>query len=151
MSRIAAFFRWLGTPIRATRALFPFTHEGRQTLIYLMCAFSAPMLTILTLYILDATERHQQWPIFADVARIVAYSQLIITCAFGMFVAFRSLSLGSKEGLLSLTSKDSPESAVRAAETVKQEVNQAAEKAVEAVVAKTEAPAPDAGLPESLR
>jgi hypothetical protein len=151
IDRIVAFFHWLGTPIRAFRALFPFTHEGRQTLIYLMCAFSAPILTLMTLYILDATERHQQWAIFADVARIVAYSLLIITCAFGMFVAFRSLSLGSKEGLLNLTSKDSPDTAVQAAKAVEKEVTEAAQIAVEKVEAKAENGTPDAGLPEGLR
>lgn len=156
--KVAAFFRWLGTPIRAFHALFPFTHEGRQTLIYLMCAFSAPVLTAVTIYILDTTERHAQWDTFAEVARIVAYSLLIITCAFGMFVAFRSLSLGSKDGLLNLSGKDdrrSPDPEVKAAEQVEKNVTVAAAEAVEQVKAQAAsqdiAKGDDAGLPEALR
>lgn len=130
IAKTAAFFHWLGTPIRATRALFPFTHDGRQTLIYLMCAFSAPVLTSLVIYILDAAEQHGQWTIYAQVARIVSYSLLIVCCAYAMFVAFRSLSLGGKEGLLSLTSKDSPSDPVKAAVKVAEQVKHKADVAV---------------------
>lgn len=134
IQRFAAFLRWLGTPIRAFRGLFPFTHEGRQTLIYLMCAFSAPILTLLVLHILNRTEAAGQWPIFAETARLVAYSLLIIVCAFAMFVAFRSLQLGGKDGLLNLTGKDS--APVEAAKEVKREVEAAATEAVAKVEAK---------------
>jgi hypothetical protein len=130
MNRAAAFFRWLGTPIRAVRGLFPFTHDGRQTLIYLMCAFSAPILTLVVIYILDAAERHEQWKIYAEVARIVAYSLLIVCCAYAMFVAFRSLSLAGKEGLLNINAKDSPADPVKAAVKVAEEVKHKADVAV---------------------
>lgn len=106
MIRLAAFFRWLGTPIRAARALFPFTYDGRQTLIYLMCAFSAPVLTVAVMHILETMAGAGQWNGYREISRLVAYSLLIAVCAFSMFVAFRSLSLGSKDGLLNLSSKE---------------------------------------------
>ncbi len=153
--RIASFFSWLGTPIRAVRALFPYTYDGRQTLIYLMCAFSAPVLTLLVLHIMETMATAQQWGAYREIARLVAYSLLISVCAFSMFVAFRSLSLGGKEGLLNLTSKDSPPDPVEAANQVKTDVTQAAAAAVERVAAATAPvpepapmPAPEADLPD---
>jgi type VI protein secretion system component VasK len=146
LKRVASFFHWLGAPIRAIRALFPFTYDGRQTLIYLMCAFSAPVLTLLVMHILDELAGAQQWPAYREISRIVAYSLLISVCAFSMFVAFRSLSLGSKDGLLNLSGKEEQRSQVdpviAAAKEVKAEVNQAAAEAVEKVEAKVAADAP---------
>ena len=150
LERANAFFRWLGTPIRATRALFPFTQEGRQTLIYLMCAFSAPILTLVVIHILNVAEAHGQWSIYAQTARVVSYSLLIVCSAYAMFVAFRTLVLGGKEGLLNLTSKESQPDPVQAAKAVETEVKEAAAKAVEKVEAAAPV-APDAGLPEALR
>lgn len=143
MAWMKNLLHYLGTPIRAFRGLFPFTHEGRQTLIYLMCAFSAPVLTLVTIWILDTTGRNLQWGIFAKVAMVVAYSLLIITCAFGMFVAFRSLQLGGKDGLLSLTSKDNPDAPVAAARKVAEEVKATADEVVEEVAAQAGEPAED--------
>lgn len=143
MDWIKATLHYLGTPVRAVRALFPFSYEGRQTLIYLMCAFSAPILTLLVVYILNVTEAAGQWAIYAETARLVAYSLLIITCAFAMFVAFRSLQLGGKDGLLSLTSKESPDAPVAAARKVAEEVKATADEAVEQVAARAGEPAED--------
>lgn len=136
MARLAALFRWLGTPICATRALFPFTYDGRQTLIYLMCALSAPVLTTAVLALADVAADHGQWPEHRELSRLMGYSLLITSCAFSMFVAFRSLSLGGKDGLLNLSSKDNPDP-VKAAEAVKTEVNKAAQETVDRVVEAT--------------
>jgi hypothetical protein len=151
VTRAAAFFRWLGTPIRATRALFPFTHDGRQTLIYLMCACSAPVLTFVALRILDVTEANGQWTIFAATARMIGYSLLISVCSFAMFVAFRSLSLGGKDGLLNLTSKETPDTAVQAARAVEHDVVQAATEAVAKVEEKAAETKPAEPLPDYAR
>lgn len=146
----ASFFHWLGTPVRAARALFPFTYDGRQTLIYLMCAFSAPILSLMVLHIMDVLAANDQWPAYREVSRLVAYSLLISVCAFSMFVAFKSLSLGSKDGLLSLSGKEDREREVQAAKQVESEVKQAAAEAV--VKVEERAAAPDtAGLPPELR
>lgn len=136
---IGRFFHWLGTPIRATRALFPFTYDGRQTLIYLMCAGSAPVLTLAVMHILEVLAAAEQWNGYREISRIVGYALLISVCAFSMFVAFRSLSLGGKDGLLNLSSKDSPPppDPVQAARAVESDVREAAAAAVEKVEAIT--------------
>jgi hypothetical protein len=161
LKRAASFFHWLGAPIRAIRGLFPFTYNGRQTLIYLMCALSAPILSLMVIWILETLAGASQWRVYHQVSMIVAYSLLISVCAFSMFVAFRSLSLGSKDGLLNLSSKEEQHSqvdpAVAAAKEVKAEVNQAAAEAVEKVEAKVAAeapivpPAPAEPLPDYAR
>lgn len=97
MKRVAAFMRWLGTPIRAARALFPFQHEGRQTLIYLVFAGAGPALTLIALHVLEQTEAARQWDIYAAMARILGWSLLIIVCGLGMFVSIRAIKLG-KDG-----------------------------------------------------
>ena len=97
MSRIAAFFRWLASPIRAARTLFPFSHEGRQTLIYLVFAGAGPALTLVAIDILDTSEGAGQWGIYAAMARILGWSLLIIVCGLGMFVSIRAIKLG-KDG-----------------------------------------------------
>lgn len=153
----AAFFHWLGTPIRAIRGLFPFTYDGRQTLIYLMCAGSAPILTLAVMHILETMAANGQWAAYREISRIVTYSLLISVCAFSMFVAFRSLSLGSKDGLLNLSSKDAPPDPVTAAKAVEADVKEAAATAVEKVQAAAAPatpppePAPEPDLPEYAR
>lgn len=147
MKHAARFFTWLGTPIRAGRALFPFTYEGRQTLIYLMCALTAPILTLTVIWMLDTLAGHKEWDTYSEIAKIVAYSLLISVCAFSMFVAFRSLSLGSKDGLLNLSGKDSQPpppspSPVAAAQAVADKVTQGAQAAVAAVAVETAAANP---------
>jgi hypothetical protein len=89
--------RWLATPFRAARALFPFTHEGRQTLVYLVFAGAGPALTLVALQVLDQTEAAKQWGIYASMARILGWSLLIIVCGLGMFVSIRAIKLG-KDG-----------------------------------------------------
>jgi hypothetical protein len=144
MEKVAAFFRWLGTPIRAIRGLFPFTYDGRQTLIYLMCALSAPVLTLAVMYLTEKAADANQWPEHRELARIVAYSLLVSVCAFSMFVAFRTLSLGSKDGLLNLSSKDTPPpDPVLAAKHIEDKVATAAKEAVADVAVAAAQPAPN--------
>ncbi len=151
LERVASFFSWLGKPVRAIRGLFPFSHDGRQTLIYLMCAFSAPVLTLLVMHILETLAGSAQWLAYREVARLVTYALLISVCAFSMFVAFKSLSLGGKDGLLNLNSKDNTDPpAVKAAEQVEQKVTAAAAKAVEEVKDQIAEPS-DAGLPDAIK
>lgn len=91
------FFRWLGTPIRATRALFPFTHEGRQTLIYLVFAGSGPALTALVLWIMREALARRLFGVFGNMAWLVGWSLFVIVCGLGMFVSIRAIKLG-KDG-----------------------------------------------------
>ena len=127
MSRIAAFFRWLGTPFRSIRGWVPFTHDGRQTLIYLIFAGAGPALTLVGLHILEQTEGAGQWGIYATQARIFGWSLFVIVAGLGMFVSIRSFKIG-KEGL-DFTGKDTPDP-VAAAQKVASEVTHKAKEAV---------------------
>lgn len=100
----AAFFRWLGHPFRALRGLFPFTHDGRQTLIYLIFSGAGPALCLIGLYVLSRTEIAGQWPIYAEMARIFGWSLFVIVSGLGMFVSIRAIKIG-KDGL-DFSSKD---------------------------------------------
>lgn len=129
MKRVAAFFHWLGTPIRATRTLFPFTHEGRQTLIYLIFAGSGPILTLVGLRILNQTEAASQWGIYASQARIFGWSLFVIVSGLGMFVSIRAFKIG-KDGFEFSSKEEAIEAARKVAEGVKTEAdNQVAEVA----------------------
>lgn len=94
MIRAAGFFRWLGHPFRAARALFPFTRDGRQTLIYLMAAFCAPVLTALVWWAMKLAAGSAQWTIFGRLADKVALALLISSITFAAFVSIRALKVG---------------------------------------------------------
>lgn len=104
MTRAAAFFRWLGHPFRALRALFPFTHDGRQTLIYLIFSGAGPALCLIGIYVLSRTELAGQWAIYAEMARTFGWSLFVIVSGLGMFVSIRAIKIG-KDGL-DFSSKD---------------------------------------------
>lgn len=91
---IAAFLHWLGTPFRAARAAVPFTHDGRQTLVYLVFAGAGPALTAVVIWIMQAARDAKQWDTFSRVALIVAAALLVITIALAMFVSIRAIKIG---------------------------------------------------------
>lgn len=97
MSGIAAFFRWLGTPVRACRSLFPFTHEGRQTLVYIVLALSGPALTAVVMWAMAITRDADQWQIFGSMADKVSWSLFVIVCSLACFVSIRAIRIG-KDG-----------------------------------------------------
>jgi hypothetical protein len=139
MTRLAAFFAWLGTPFRAVRAMFPFTNEGRQTLIYLIFAGAGPALTLIGLRILDLAKDNQQWYVFEDQAKTFGWSLFIIVAALGMFVSIRAFKIG-KDGL-EFSSKDQPVDPVIAAKQVEGKVATAAKEAVAEVAVAAAQPA----------
>lgn len=84
----------LGAPFRAVRDLFPFTREGRQTLVYLVFAGCGPSLTLLVMWAMNQSlGQPKLWPTFTRLATIVAVALLIITIALGMFVSIRALKI----------------------------------------------------------
>lgn len=97
IARCASFFRWLGTPVRACRSLFPFTHAGRQTLIYIVLALAGPALTAVVMWAMQITREARQWSIFGDMADRVAWSLFVIVCALACFVSIRAIRVG-KDG-----------------------------------------------------
>lgn len=147
MTAIAAFFRWLGTPIRAARALFPFSHDGRQTLIYLCFAGAGPILTLVGLHILERSEKAQQWDIFGAQARVFGWSLFVIVAGLGMFVAIKGFKI-SKEGA-EFSAKDVTDP-VNAAQRVAEAVtSEAKAKVAEVAVAAAEAAKPNDPKPNT--
>lgn len=125
MERVRNFFRWLGHPFRAVRALFPFSQEGRQTLVYLMFALACPVLTLVGLHVLDRTEKSEQWSIYAEMARTFGWSLFVMTASIGLFISIRQLKIGPTGA--ELNSKDD---AVEAAKKVAEDVKAKADESV---------------------
>lgn len=105
MDRLGAFFRWLGSPVRGVRTLFPFTHDGRQTLIYIVLSFAGPALTLLTWWAMNIARLAGQWHIFGVMSDWVVWSLFVIVCALACFVSIRAVQIG-KDGA-KITGKDS--------------------------------------------
>lgn len=91
---MAAFFRWLGTPFRAIRDFFPFSHDGRQTLIYLVFAGAGPVLAGLVWWAMGVVAAAHQWSIFERLANTVALSLLMINLGLVVFVGVRAVRIG---------------------------------------------------------
>jgi zinc transporter ZupT len=77
--------------------LFPFTQEGRQTLVYLVFAGSGPVLTAFTAWAMYEALRQGWEATFANLAYTVAACLLIIVTGLAMFVSIRAVRLG-KDG-----------------------------------------------------
>lgn len=129
---MTSFFRWLVSPLRAIRDMFPFGHEGRQTLIYLVFAGAGPALTLIGISILNRTEG-KHWSIFAEMSRTFGWSLFVIVSSLGLFVAIRSFKIGPTGA--EFNAKDAPpDDAVIAAKAVESDVREAAADAVAQVV-----------------
>ena len=81
-----------------TPPLFPFTHEGRQTLVYLMFAGAGPALTGLVVGIMYVCLEYKLFETFKSMAWFMAVSALILNIAIGMFVSIRAVKI-SKDGI----------------------------------------------------
>jgi hypothetical protein len=77
--------------------LFPFTHEGRQTLVYLVFAGAGPALTLIVIWAMNRALFYKLFGTFSNLAYIVAGALLIIVTGLGMFVSIRAVKLG-KDG-----------------------------------------------------
>src|SRR5437868_3549461 len=94
MKTLARFGRWLATPVREARALFPFTHEGRQTLVYLVFAGAGPTLTLLVYLFMRVLAAARQWSAYERLATMVAIGLLVTVCGLAMFVSIRAIKIG---------------------------------------------------------
>lgn len=83
---------------------FPFTRDGRQTLVYLALAGCGPALTLGIIWALhtirDWGDASAQLRLdkFASLAMMMGYNSLIITVALACFVSIRAVKV-SKDGL----------------------------------------------------
>lgn len=85
---------WLAAPFRAARDLFPFSHDGRQTLVYLVFAGAGPALTALVWWAMRQAGAAAQWGIFDNLANVVAAALLVIVIGLAMFVSIRAIKIG---------------------------------------------------------
>jgi hypothetical protein len=104
---VIRFSRWLGTPFRALRSIFPFSHEGRQTLIYLMFSLSTGILTLIVWWAMDRLFNAQQWAMGKQLADKVAWALLMSVGGYACFVSVRAITLG-KDGF-GMQARDRPD------------------------------------------
>jgi hypothetical protein len=75
----------------------PYTHAGRQTLVYLVFAGAGPSLTAVVIWAMLKALDYNLRQTFSQLALIVAACLLIITTGLAMFVSIRAVKLG-KDG-----------------------------------------------------
>lgn len=75
----------------------PFTHEGRQTLVYLVFAGSGPALCAIIIWAMVEALRRDLFKTFSHLSLVVAACLLIIVTGLAMFVSIRAVKLG-KDG-----------------------------------------------------
>lgn len=80
------------------KSLFPFSRDGRQTLIYLVFAGAGPALTALVIWAMDRALLHKMFGLFRDLSWFVATSMMIVVIGLSMFVSIRAIKVG-KDGL----------------------------------------------------
>ena len=89
--------KWLLSIPSRFRRLFPFAHEGRQTLVYLVFAGAGPALTCLTIWTMMEALDRGLLKTFSNLAYLIGGGLLIIVTGLGMFVSIRAVKLG-KDG-----------------------------------------------------
>lgn len=83
------------------RSLFPFTREGRHTLLYITISLCAPALTIFSMWAMSVVERFPGVPAqerldaYVKLATLIAVDLLIMVVALACFVSIRSLKIGA--------------------------------------------------------
>ena len=83
---------------------WPFTRDGRQTLVYLVFAGCGPALTVVVIWAMrvirdwtgaSVADRLDK---FASLAMVIGAALLIITIALACFVSIRAVKIG-KDGI----------------------------------------------------
>ncbi len=87
-------------------SLFPWSREGRQTLIYIMSALSGPALTLCLIaagYVIatfPGASADQRLDKFAHIALLLAVALLIVVIRDACFVSIRAIKVGvGKDGV----------------------------------------------------
>jgi hypothetical protein len=98
-----SLFAWIGRGIGNARGLFPFSHEGRQTLVYICLAWAAPIICGMVLWAMRAIRDWGDAPAvdrlnrFADIADRLSWGLVLILVAYACFVSIRAVKIG-KDG-----------------------------------------------------
>jgi len=91
---------------------FPFTQEGRKTLIYLVIAGCGPALTLGIMWALTVirdfkgVDADTKLASFSELAMMLGYNSIIITIALSCFVSIRAFNIDLKAGTLSAQSNE---------------------------------------------
>lgn len=108
------------------RSLFPFTHEGRQTLVYVALSWAAPVICAMLLWSMSRIETFpgaaadQRLARFADLADRISWGLLIILIAYACFVSIRAIKIG-KDGFSAESRDDDAPAAAQAVADAAQE------------------------------
>lgn len=101
---MARFFAWLGRGLLNVRGLFPFTHEGRATLVYLMFAGAGPAVMFAIIYglrtIRDWTGAPaiQRLDRFAEIVDKLGWGMVIVLVTMACFISIRAFKLNVRTG-----------------------------------------------------
>jgi hypothetical protein len=86
-------------------SLFPFTRDGRATLVYLVFAGAGPALTSIVIYALTIIETfpgasaEERLDKYATLAILIASGMLVIVSALAVFVSIRAMKVkAGKDG-----------------------------------------------------
>lgn len=88
----------IGRIYATIREWFPFSRDGRQTLIYLMFSLSTGILTLIVWWAMRYFFAHQKWAEGAQLADKVAWALLMSVAGYACFVSVRSFKIG-KDGV----------------------------------------------------
>ena len=111
------------------RDLFPFSHEGRQTLIYVCIAWAAPIMCGMLIWAQTRIEKFpgaaadQRLARFADISDRVSWGLLVILVAFACFVSIRAMKI-DKNGLSVESRDDAGEAAQETADAAQDKADQ---------------------------
>lgn len=82
---------------------FPYTHEGRQTLVYMALAWAAPIICGMLIWAMQTLRDWTDAPVlqrlerFADIADRLSWGLLVILVSYACFVSIRAVKIG-KDG-----------------------------------------------------
>jgi zinc transporter ZupT len=75
----------------------PYTHEGRQTLVYLVFAGAGPALTAVVIWAMLKSLDFKLFQTFSQLALVIAAGMFVVVVGLSMFVSIRAVKLG-KDG-----------------------------------------------------
>lgn len=103
--------KWISAIWQAFRGLFPFTKDGRATLVYLAFAGSVPALTLAGMLVLHEirwfdANADKRLEAYSSAAMWIFYGQFLGQITYAAFVSIRALDIDWKNGKASMNSRE---------------------------------------------
>ena len=76
---------------------FPWTRQGRQTLIYLAYAGAGPALCLIVIWAMERSLSMRLFATFTELSRYVAWALLVSVAGLASFVSLRAVKMGPIE------------------------------------------------------